>query len=102
MELTSASYQNKGKLKLVLGLTLIYLLPKLIGGISYQQPCIVGRRGHMLTDVGGLAFALIAINIAQRTPTDKRTYGYYRQRFLAALANAVILIFVSIYIRMKQ
>lgn len=98
MEVTSASYQNKGKLKLVLGLTLTYLAAEVVGGILTNSLALLADAGHMLTDVGGLAFALIAINIAQRTPTDKRTYGYYRAEILAALANAVILIFISVYI----
>ncbi len=98
MEATSASYQNKGKLKLVLGLTLTYLAAEVVGGILTNSLALLADAGHMLTDVGGLAFALIAINIAQRSATDKRTYGYYRAEILAALANAVILIFISIYI----
>lgn len=98
MEVTSASYQNKGKLKLVLGLTLTYLVAEVVGGILTNSLALLADAGHMLTDVGGLAFALIAINIAQRSATDKRTYGYYRAEILAALANAVILIFISIYI----
>ncbi len=98
MEVTSASYQNKGKLKLVLGLTLTYLAAEVIGGILTNSLALLADAGHMLTDVGGLAFALLAINIAQRKTTEQRTYGYYRAEILAALANAIILIFVSIYI----
>ncbi|MBN9349294.1 MAG: cation transporter [Chitinophagaceae bacterium] len=98
MEVTSASYQNKGKLKLVLGLTLSYLAAEVIGGILTNSLALLADAGHMLTDVGGLAFALFAINIAQRKTTEQRTYGYYRAEILAALANAIILIFVSIYI----
>lgn len=98
MEVTSASYQNKGKLKLVLGLTLSYLAAEVIGGIMTNSLALLSDAGHMLTDVGGLAFALFAINIAQRKTTEQRTYGYYRAEILAALANGIILIFVSIYI----
>ena len=98
MEVTSASYQNKGKLKLVLGLTLSYLAAEVIGGIMTNSLALLADAGHMLTDVGGLAFALFAINIAQRKTTELRTYGYFRAEILAALANGIILIFVSIYI----
>ncbi|MBS1738220.1 MAG: cation transporter [Bacteroidetes bacterium] len=98
MEVTSASYQNKGKLKLVLGLTLSYLAAEVIGGIVTNSLALLADAGHMLTDVGGLAFALFAINIAQRKTTEQKTYGYYRAEILAALANGIILIFVSIYI----
>lgn len=98
MENVSASYQNKGKLKLVLGLTLTYLAAEVIGGILTKSLALLADAGHMLTDVGGLALALFAINITQRSATEKRTYGYYRAEILAALANAVVLIFISLYI----
>ncbi|WP_218330743.1 cation diffusion facilitator family transporter [Hydrotalea lipotrueae] len=98
MEVVSTSYQNKGKLKLVLGLTLTYLAAEVIGGILTKSLALLADAGHMLTDVGGLALALFAINITQRSVTEKRTYGYYRAEILAALANAVVLIFISLYI----
>jgi cobalt-zinc-cadmium efflux system protein len=98
MEAVSASYQNKSKLKLVLGLTLTYLAAEVIGGIITKSLALLADAGHMLTDVGGLALALFAINITQRSASEKRTYGYYRAEILAALANAVILIFISLYI----
>jgi cobalt-zinc-cadmium efflux system protein len=98
MEVVSAAYQNKSKLKLVLGLTLTYLAAEVIGGIITKSLALLADAGHMLTDVGGLALALFAINITQRSATEKRTYGYYRAEILAALANAVVLIFISLYI----
>jgi len=98
MEASTTSYQSKNRLKLVLGLTLTYLVAEVIGGILTKSLALLADAGHMLTDVGGLAFALFAINIAQRPASERRTYGYYRAEILAALANAVILIFVSLYI----
>jgi cobalt-zinc-cadmium efflux system protein len=98
MEIASTSYQNKDRLKLVLGLTLTYLAAEVIGGIVTKSLALLADAGHMLTDVGGLALALFAINITQRSPTEKRTYGYYRAEILAALANAIVLIFISLYI----
>ncbi len=52
----------------------------------------------MLTDVAGLAMAMLAMKFAEREPTPERTYGYHRVEILAALANAVVLIGVSVYI----
>jgi cobalt-zinc-cadmium efflux system protein len=98
MEIASTSYQNKDRLKLVLGLTLTYLVAEVIGGIVTESLALLADAGHMLTDVGGLALALFVINITQRSPTEKRTYGYYRAEILAALANAIVLIFISLYI----
>jgi cobalt-zinc-cadmium efflux system protein len=98
MEFASTAYKNKSKLKLVLGFTLAYLLAEVIGGIVTKSLALLADAGHMLTDVGGLIFALIAINLGERKATPSRTYGYYRAEILAALANAVILIFISLYI----
>lgn len=94
----SQASKNKGRLKIVLGFTLLYLIVEVIGGIMTKSLALLADAGHMLTDVGGLALALIAINYAERKATTERTYGYYRAEILAALANAVVLIGISVYI----
>ncbi|MBB5637667.1 cobalt-zinc-cadmium efflux system protein [Pedobacter cryoconitis] len=94
----SEASKNKGRLKIVLGFTLLYLIVEVIGGIMTKSLALLADAGHMLTDVGGLALALIAINYAERNATAERTYGYYRAEILAALANAVVLIGISFYI----
>jgi len=98
METESAAYQNKKKLKLVLALTLTYLIAEVAGGILTNSLALLADAGHMLTDVAGLAFALFAINTAHRSPSRKYSYGYYRTEILAALANALVLIGISFYI----
>lgn len=94
----SASSQNKGRLKLVLTFTFLYLIAEVVGGLLTGSLALLADAGHMLTDVGGLAFALIAIMLAERPASPERTYGYYRAEILAALANAVVLIGISLYI----
>lgn len=98
METASTSYKNKGRLKIVLGLTLTYLIAEIIGGILTKSLALLADAGHMFTDVGGLALALFAINMASRPASPEKTYGYYRAEILASLANAVILIGISFYI----
>ncbi len=98
METTSTSYKNKGRLKIVLGLTLTYLVAEIIGGILTKSLALLADAGHMFTDVGGLALALFAINMASRPASPEKTYGYYRAEIMASLANAVILIGISLYI----
>ena len=94
----SAGYQNKKKLVTVLVLTGSYLVAEVIGGIITKSLALLADAGHMLTDVGGLALALFAINLTQRKASPQKTYGYYRAEILAALANAVVLIGISFYI----
>lgn len=94
----SASGRNKRPLMIVLGLTTAYMLAEVIGGLTTNSLALLADAGHMLTDVGGLALALLAIKFAERPATPERTYGYYRVEILAALTNAVVLIGISVFI----
>src|SRR4030095_8608667 len=75
-----------------------YLLAELVGGLMTQSLALLADAGHMLTDVAGLALALMAIRFAERPATPERTYGYYRIEILAALTNGVVLIGIALYI----
>lgn len=90
--------RNKKRLAVVLALTSAYLLAEVAGGLMTRSLALLADAGHMLTDVAGLAFALMAIRFAEQPATPERTYGFYRIEILAALANAVVLIGISIYI----
>jgi len=94
----SAAGKNKKRLAIVLALTSAYLVAEVIGGLLTHSLALLADAGHMLTDVAGLAFALLAIRFAERPATPERTYGYYRIEILAALVNAVVLIGISLYI----
>jgi cobalt-zinc-cadmium efflux system protein len=94
----SAASANKHRLKIVFALTAAYLIAEVIGGIATHSLALLADAGHMLTDVAGLGLALLAIRFAERPATPERTYGYYRVEILAALANAVVLIGISVVI----
>jgi cobalt-zinc-cadmium efflux system protein len=94
----SAAGKNKKNLAIVLGLTTAYLVAEVVGGLWTGSLALLADAGHMLTDVAGLALALLAIWFAEKPATPERTYGYYRFEILAALTNAVVLIGISLYI----
>lgn len=94
----TAAGRNQRSLAIVFGFTGLYLVVEVIGGIVTGSLALLADAGHMLTDVAGLGLALMAIRFAARPATPKRTYGYYRAEILAALANALVLIFISLYI----
>lgn len=79
-------------------LTAAFMVIEATVGVLANSLVLVADAGHMLTDVAGLSFALLAIWIAQRPADAKRTYGYYRSEILAALLNALLLFAVSGYI----
>lgn len=94
----SATGRHRRPLAITLVLTSAFLVAEIIGGLVTGSLALLADAGHMLTDVGGLALALFAIWFAARPATPERTFGYYRAEILAALANAVVLVGISIYI----
>ncbi len=89
---------NRRRLTVVLLLTVAYMVAEVIGGFMTNSLALLSDAGHMLTDVGALALAIFALSFASRPVTVKKTYGYYRMEILAALANGVALIVISLLI----
>lgn len=86
------------KLRVVLILTASYFVAEIVGSLVTNSLALLADAGHMLTDVGGLALALLAIHYTRRKATPQRTYGFYRVEILVSLANSVALVLLSIYI----
>lgn len=91
----SAATAHQGRLALVFGLTSVYLVVQVVGGLVSGSLALLADAGHMLTDAFGLAMALVAIHFAQKAATPRRTYGFYRTEVLAALANALLLLGIA-------
>lgn len=94
----SAAGRHRGRLVWALVLTLTYMTAEVIGGLATGSLALLADAAHMLTDAGGLGLALFAIRFAERPATPQKTYGYLRTEILAALANAVVLLVLTIYI----
>lgn len=94
----SAAGAYRKRLGMVFGLTASYLVVEVAAGVYTGSLALLADAGHMFTDVAGLGLALVAIRFAARPASPTRTYGFHRAEILAALGNAVILIFVSLYI----
>ena len=94
----TAAAQHAGRLKWALGLTATYMVAEVVGGLVTGSLALLADAAHMMTDVGGLALALLAIRFAAREATPQRTYGYLRMEVLSALTNAVVLLLLTVYI----
>ena len=97
-EYGSAAARHTGRLTWALGLTATYMLAEVAGGLITGSLALLANAAHMLTDVAGLALALIAIRFAAREATSKLTHGYLRLEVLSALTNAVVLLLLTVYI----
>jgi len=89
---------SRRRLSLVLGLTSLFLVVEVAAGILTGSLALLADAGHMLTDVAGLVLALLAMKLAERKPSPRRTFGYHRAEILAARINAVLLLGVAGYI----
>jgi cobalt-zinc-cadmium efflux system protein len=94
----SAGGLHRKKLLIVLGLTSTVLVAELVGAAITGSLALLADAGHMFTDVAGILLAVLAVTFAARPATEERTFGYYRLEILAAVANAVLLFGVALYI----
>ncbi|MCL6619152.1 MAG: cation diffusion facilitator family transporter [Thermomonas hydrothermalis] len=76
------------------GLTLLFLLVEVAGGLWSNSLALLSDAAHMLTDVTALGISLLSVRLARRPADARRTYGYARLEALGALVN-VALLFVA-------
>ncbi|SDG07241.1 cobalt-zinc-cadmium efflux system protein [Blastococcus aurantiacus] len=89
---------HRRRLAVVLGLTATVLVVEVVGALLTGSLALLADAGHMLTDAGGLAIALIAASLAMRPATATRTWGYRRAEVLGATVQAAALFVVGTYI----
>ena len=90
--------RNRGALGVVLGLTGAFLVVEVVGGLLTGSLALLADAAHMASDSASLALALFAFWLSGKPPTPNRSFGYKRAEILAALANGVTLVAVSIWI----
>lgn len=78
-----------------LGLTvnLAFVAIEFGAGVFSNSTALMADAGHNLSDVLGLAMAGGAAWLARRAASHRKTYGYGKATVLAALFNALLLIF---------
>jgi cobalt-zinc-cadmium efflux system protein len=72
-------------------LTLGFALVEGAAGLWSGSLALLGDAGHMLTDAGGLALALVAAQLSTRGPSRRFTYGLGRVEVVAAVLNGLLL-----------
>jgi cobalt-zinc-cadmium efflux system protein len=89
---------GRRRLLFVLVLTAAYMFAEAAGGWATGSLALLADAGHMLADAAALGLALVAAWFGARPATPSKTYGYYRLEILAAFANGVVLVLVSLRI----
>ena len=94
-----AGEKHRARLWWAASLLAVFMLVEAVAALMTGSLALLSDAGHMFTDVLGIAMALAAITAAGRAATDsQRTFGLYRLEVLAALANAVLLTGVAVYV----
>ena len=93
-----ASGGNRRALAIVLALTASFTVVEIVGGLLTGSLALLADAGHMLSDNLSLGLALFAAWLAGRPATPEKSFGYRRAEILAALANGVTLVAVSIWV----
>src|SRR5918994_6411308 len=89
---------NRRALAVVLALTASFTVVEVVGGLLTGSLALLADAGHMLSDNLSLGLALFAVWLAGRPSTPERSFGYQRAEILAALANGVTLVAISLWI----
>lgn len=96
-----ARSKRRGALWIALAANAALMAAEVAGGFAFRSLALLTDAVHLLTDVSGLAIALLAIRLQARPITERHTFGLQRAEVLAAQANAFILIAVTILIAVE-
>jgi cobalt-zinc-cadmium efflux system protein len=69
-----------------------------VTGVAAGSLALLADAAHMLSDALALGLALFAAWLALRPATPERSFGWRRAEVLAALANAVVLVVLGLWI----
>lgn len=79
-----------------LALTLVIFFGEVIGGVVTGSLALLSDAAHVFMDVFALALSYFALRLSARPADDRHTYGWHRLEVLAALANGLTLLVISI------
>ena len=89
---------DRRALILALVLLIAFMAFEVGAAVVSNSLVLLADAGHMLVDVGAIAGSLVAIRLAARPETGSHTYGMKRAEILAAAANAITLLVVSVLV----
>lgn len=85
-------------LKAVFGLTCLYLVIEIVGGLMSGSLALLADGFHMFADAAGIGLSLFAAWLAHKPAPPQRTFGYQRVEILTAFFNALFLMVMSGFI----
>jgi cobalt-zinc-cadmium efflux system protein len=78
--------------------TLALVVAEIVGGFLGRSVALLNDAVHNLSDVPALGISWLAMRWAERPADTEKTYGYHRAGTLAAFTNALVLVFLSLWL----
>ncbi len=82
-------------LTIALAINLAFMVVEVVAGLIANSLALLSDAAHMLTDVGAIALALVALRLARRPPSGPFTFGLGRGEILSAQVNGVALLVLA-------
>lgn len=98
MAISRGLKQSKRLLTISLAITAAIAVVEVAGGVLSGSISLVSDAVHVFADVMAIGLSLFAIIMAGRSHSGAMTFGYHRAEVLAALANGITLVAISIWI----
>lgn len=92
---------NERALAIAAGLTGLFMIAEVAGGLISNSLALLADAGHMLTDFGALLMAWFALRLSRRPADEQRTYGFDRFSVLAAFVNGLALFVIAGWIGLE-
>src|SRR5229473_3412695 len=78
--------------------TLALVAAEVVGGFLGRSVALLNDAVHNLSDVPALGISWLAMRWAERPADSEKTYGYHRAGTLAAFTNALVLVFLALWL----
>ncbi len=83
------------RLGIALAFNIVIVAIQVVAGFAASSLGLLADAGHNLTDVAAVVISLIAVRMALRPATPRRSFGFHRSTILAAQANAAAILVVT-------
>jgi cobalt-zinc-cadmium efflux system protein len=95
---TATMRVRERRLAVALALNIGIVAAQVSFGLVAASLGLLADAAHNLTDVAAIVVSLVAVRLTRRQATDSKSFGYHRGTILAAQANAVSILIVSVLV----
>uniref|UniRef100_A0A0N5AQA5 Zinc transporter 2 n=1 Tax=Syphacia muris TaxID=451379 RepID=A0A0N5AQA5_9BILA len=90
-KLPNTTKRAESTLYITTALTVLFIVAEIIGGYLANSLAIITDAGHMISDLFGFVFSLIAIRLARRRPTEQFSFGFHRAEVIGAITSIILI-----------